>query len=183
MGPSLDVQCYNRCIFDGVRFHTLERDSQCTTKNNGVMVSGESNASGNGNNNSYSVPDEVLHIQYPIGRIVWLFKYGCTMSSFRSSFKDTNQIFLEFGEDLNTVEGSSLQKLLNHLQFLGDVAVSTIRVGEHFSVLDFNDHAINKFVEHQILTCFKEFKGYCHRHLKKYNDPEQTRANPSHILV
>ncbi|KAA0050798.1 hypothetical protein E6C27_scaffold404G00510 [Cucumis melo var. makuwa] len=74
MGPSFDVRCYNGCIVGGLRFHTLEHDYQHTTQNSRVMVTGESDASGSGDNNFYSVLDEVLHVQYPIGRNVWLFK-------------------------------------------------------------------------------------------------------------
>uniref|UniRef100_A0A9I9E832 CACTA en-spm transposon protein n=1 Tax=Cucumis melo TaxID=3656 RepID=A0A9I9E832_CUCME len=40
-------------------------------------------------------------------------------------------------------------------------------------VLDFNDQAMNRFVEHQMLTTFKEFRADCHRHFKKYTDPEE----------
>uniref|UniRef100_A0A9I9EEW5 CACTA en-spm transposon protein n=1 Tax=Cucumis melo TaxID=3656 RepID=A0A9I9EEW5_CUCME len=50
-------------------------------------------------------------------------------------------------------------------------------------VLDFNDHAMNRFVEHQMLTTFKEFWADCHRHFKKYSDPEEARANPPNALV
>ncbi|KAA0046653.1 acidic leucine-rich nuclear phosphoprotein 32 family member A-like [Cucumis melo var. makuwa] len=38
------------------------------------MVIGESDASGTEDNNFYGVLDEVLHVQYPLGRNVWLFK-------------------------------------------------------------------------------------------------------------
>ncbi|KAA0042203.1 CACTA en-spm transposon protein [Cucumis melo var. makuwa] len=49
-------------------------------------------------------------------------------------------------------------------------------------VLDFNDQAMNRFVEHQMLTTFKEFQADCHRHFKKYSDPEEARANPPNAL-
>ncbi|KAA0065696.1 CACTA en-spm transposon protein [Cucumis melo var. makuwa] len=49
-------------------------------------------------------------------------------------------------------------------------------------VFDFNDQAINRFVEYQILNTFKEFWGDYHRHFKKYSDPEEARANPPHLL-
>ncbi|KAA0034838.1 putative transposase [Cucumis melo var. makuwa] len=49
-------------------------------------------------------------------------------------------------------------------------------VQRHF-VLDFNDQAMIGFVEHQIFTSFKEFIGDCHRHFKKYSDPEQAQLN------
>ncbi|KAL0549002.1 hypothetical protein IC582_013481 [Cucumis melo] len=74
MGPSFDVRCYNGCIVGGVRFHTIELDSRRTTQNSGIMVIGESDASGTSDNNFYGVLDEVLHVQYPLERIVWLFK-------------------------------------------------------------------------------------------------------------
>ncbi|TYK05098.1 CACTA en-spm transposon protein [Cucumis melo var. makuwa] len=50
-------------------------------------------------------------------------------------------------------------------------------------VLDFNDQAMNRFVQHQMLTTFKEFWANCHRHFKKYSDPEEARANPPNALV
>ncbi|KAA0052890.1 CACTA en-spm transposon protein [Cucumis melo var. makuwa] len=75
MGPSLDVRCYNGCIVEGVRFHTREHDFQCTTQNNGIMVIDESSVSGNGEKHFYGVLNEVLHVQYSMGRRVWLFKY------------------------------------------------------------------------------------------------------------
>ncbi|KAA0026158.1 CACTA en-spm transposon protein [Cucumis melo var. makuwa] len=50
-------------------------------------------------------------------------------------------------------------------------------------VLDFNDQAMNRFVEHQMLTTFKEFRANCHRHFKKYSDLEEDRANPLNALV
>ncbi|KAA0062117.1 transposon protein, putative, CACTA, En/Spm sub-class [Cucumis melo var. makuwa] len=52
-----------------------ERDSRCITQNSEVMVIGESDANGSGDNNFYSVLNEVLHVKYPMGRNVWLFKY------------------------------------------------------------------------------------------------------------
>ncbi|TYK09467.1 CACTA en-spm transposon protein [Cucumis melo var. makuwa] len=50
-------------------------------------------------------------------------------------------------------------------------------------VLDFNDQAMNRFVEHQMLTNFKEFQVDYHRHFKKYSDSEEARANPPNALV
>ncbi|KAA0063382.1 CACTA en-spm transposon protein [Cucumis melo var. makuwa] len=35
----------------------------------------------------------------------------------------------------------------------------------------------------QMLTTFKEFRADCHRHFKKYSDPEEARANPPNALV
>ncbi|KAA0056252.1 CACTA en-spm transposon protein [Cucumis melo var. makuwa] len=49
-------------------------------------------------------------------------------------------------------------------------------------VLDFNDQAMNRFVEHQMLTTFKEFRADYHKHFKKYSDPEEARANPPNAL-
>ncbi|TYK01159.1 CACTA en-spm transposon protein [Cucumis melo var. makuwa] len=41
-------------------------------------------------------------------------------------------------------------------------------------VLDFNDQAMNRFIEHQMLTTFKEFQADCHRHFKKYSESRLT---------
>ena len=51
MGPCFDVRCYDGCIVGGLRFHTVELDSRRTAQNSGVMVIGESDASGAGDNN------------------------------------------------------------------------------------------------------------------------------------
>ncbi|TYK21923.1 CACTA en-spm transposon protein [Cucumis melo var. makuwa] len=47
---------------------------------------------------------------------------------------------------------------------------------QRFFVLDFNDQAMNRFVEHQMLTIFKKFRGDCHRHFKKYSDSEEDQT-------
>uniref|UniRef100_A0A9I9EGI1 CACTA en-spm transposon protein n=1 Tax=Cucumis melo TaxID=3656 RepID=A0A9I9EGI1_CUCME len=49
---------------------------------------------------------------------------------------------------------------------------------QRFFVLDFNNQEMNRFVEHHMLTTFKEVQADCYRHFKKYSDPEETRANP-----
>ncbi|TYK03054.1 CACTA en-spm transposon protein [Cucumis melo var. makuwa] len=45
-----------------------------------------------------------------------------------------------------------------------------------------SSRATSRFVEHQMLTTFKEFRTDCHRHFKKYSDPEEARANPPNAL-
>ncbi|KAA0033022.1 CACTA en-spm transposon protein [Cucumis melo var. makuwa] len=52
-----------------------------------------------------------------------------------------------------------------------------------FFMLDFNDQAMNRFVKHQMLTCFKKFRGDCRRHFEKYSNPEEAHANQPHIVV
>ena len=74
MGKSFDIRCYNGCITGGLRFHTSVLDSLRTTQNSGVMVIGEIDASESGDKNFYGVIDEVSHVQYPLGRNIWLFK-------------------------------------------------------------------------------------------------------------
>ncbi|KAA0051370.1 uncharacterized protein E6C27_scaffold55G001040 [Cucumis melo var. makuwa] len=136
MGPSFDVRYYNRCIAGGLRFHTSELDSRHSTQNNGLMVIGESDASGSGDNNFYDVLDEVLHVKYPLGRKVWLLNcqwyetdvnksqrthvelgykslnmslFGILLSLYpRNNFLETDAMFLEFANDLdNLTRGSS----------------------------------------------------------------------------
>ncbi|KAL0546498.1 hypothetical protein IC582_016408 [Cucumis melo] len=46
-------------------------------------------------------------------------------------------------------------------------------------VLDFNDQTMNKFVEHQVLTTFKEFRADCYRHFKK-STATRRRLVPTH---
>ncbi|KAA0041950.1 uncharacterized protein E5676_scaffold306G001610 [Cucumis melo var. makuwa] len=68
MGPSLNATSYSGCIVGGVRFHTIERDSRCTTQGSKVMVVDENSGSGSSNNNFYGVLDKVLFVQYPMGQ-------------------------------------------------------------------------------------------------------------------
>ncbi|TYK31458.1 CACTA en-spm transposon protein [Cucumis melo var. makuwa] len=41
----------------------------------------------------------------------------------------------------------------------------------------------SRFVEHQMLSTFKEFRADCHRHFKNYSDLEEARPNPPYLLV
>ncbi|KAA0060628.1 CACTA en-spm transposon protein [Cucumis melo var. makuwa] len=43
--------------------------------------------------------------------------------------------------------------------------------------------AMNRFIEHQMLSTFIKFRGDCYRHFKKYSNLKEARANPPHILV
>ncbi|KAA0065781.1 CACTA en-spm transposon protein [Cucumis melo var. makuwa] len=169
------------------------------------------------------------------------------MSYRRSNFMETDDMFLQFEDDLdnniaggsssvgdNTAESSSQQvtptprrraqsrllKLERHVAINGRIPMTIVPEAEkpisphvvRFSqaigvcvrktfpvhclkwadvgreyikrlfVLDFNDQAMNRFVEHQMLTTFKEFRADCHRHFKKYSDPEVARANPPNAL-
>ncbi|KAA0050108.1 CACTA en-spm transposon protein [Cucumis melo var. makuwa] len=61
--------------------------------------------------------------------------------------------------------------------------VEVVKADLQFFVLYFNDQAMNKFVEHQMLITFKEFWDNYHRHFKKYSDPEEARANPPNLLM
>ncbi|TYK19802.1 putative Transposase family tnp2 [Cucumis melo var. makuwa] len=92
-----------------------------------------------------------LDVQSYIGCIM-----GGTMSQFSSGFDENNGLFDFNVKDFNIILGTSSQ----------------------WFVLDFTDLALTRFVEHQILSMYKEFRGQNHRHFKKFDDPEQVRANP-----
>ncbi|TYK15106.1 CACTA en-spm transposon protein [Cucumis melo var. makuwa] len=260
MRPSFDVRCYNGCIVGGLRFYTIELDSQRTTQNSGVMVISESDVSGSGDNNFYDVLDEVLHVQYPLERNVWLFKcrwYDTDVNKSQRTHIEvgykslntshfwyaeepvilatqahqvfyvddpkmvaigklyksakTDAIFLEFEDELDNFAGGSssvgdnagssfqqpgtltprrraqsrLLELEHHVAVYGCIPM-TITPGAEKPisphVVRFSQ-AIGVFVEHQMLITFKEFRTDCHRHFKKYSDPEEARANPPNILV
>ncbi|KAA0056604.1 CACTA en-spm transposon protein [Cucumis melo var. makuwa] len=137
--------------------------------------------------------------------ILQLLKDRYYMSSFPCGFEEIDVLFLKFDDNLNTTGGLSSfgdnsaettrssptprrhkQSRLLKLERCADVGKEYIEVVKddlqrHF-LLDFNNQAMNRFVEHQMLTSFKEFRDNYNRHYKKYNDPEQARANPPHIL-
>ncbi|KAA0047059.1 gamma-aminobutyrate transaminase POP2 [Cucumis melo var. makuwa] len=77
-----------------------------------------------------------------------------------NNFLETNVMFLEFADDLDNLAGGSSS--------VGDNLVSS------------NDQAMNRFVEHQMLSTFKEFRDDCHTHFKKYSDSR--RLVPTHQI-
>ncbi|TYK05479.1 CACTA en-spm transposon protein [Cucumis melo var. makuwa] len=54
---------------------------------------------------------------------------------------------------------------------------------QRFFVFDFNDQAMNRFVEHQMLNTFKEFQGDCHRHFKKSNHGRTRLLDRSNLTI
>ncbi|TYK31654.1 CACTA en-spm transposon protein [Cucumis melo var. makuwa] len=134
-----------------------------------------------------------------------IIERGCTTLSFLSGFNKTNAMFLEFAEDLDNLPSKRIvdgrqfghvQSRFLELECYGDRRVCAkdislcclkwANVGrEYIEVVkaDLQNQAIDRFVEHQMLNTFKEFKGNCHRYFKKYSDPEEARANPPHLLV
>ncbi|KAA0051737.1 uncharacterized protein E6C27_scaffold60G001270 [Cucumis melo var. makuwa] len=68
----------------------VELDSRRTTQNSGIMIIGECDASGTGDNNFYGVLDEVLHVQYPLERNVWLFKCQWYVTDVNKSQRTTH---------------------------------------------------------------------------------------------
>ncbi|KAA0040682.1 uncharacterized protein E5676_scaffold534G00180 [Cucumis melo var. makuwa] len=61
----------------------------------------------------------------------------------------------------------------------------SLAMGPSFDVRCYNGFIVGslRFVEHQMLTTFKEFRAHCYRDFKKYNDLEKARANPPNVLV
>ncbi|TYK03072.1 gamma-aminobutyrate transaminase POP2 [Cucumis melo var. makuwa] len=92
----------------------------------------------------------------------------CTMSSFSCSFDETDAMLLEFVDDLDNFAGGSSSVRDNSSTSQPFATLTTRRC---------------MFVEHQMLSTFKEFWGDYHRHFKKYNDPEEACVNPPHLLV
>ncbi|KAA0032681.1 gamma-aminobutyrate transaminase POP2 [Cucumis melo var. makuwa] len=113
------------------------------------------------------------------------------ISSFPSSFDETDAIFLEFRKALdNPWEGTSQPSLtltpkrraqsrllelelyvVANRQILMMIAPGTEKLFFH-----------TLFVEHHMLNTFTEFQGDYHRHFENYSDFEEARANPSHLL-
>ncbi|TYK23260.1 NBS-LRR type resistance protein [Cucumis melo var. makuwa] len=100
----------------------------------------------------------------------------CTMSSLPSSFNETDAMFLEFIEDLNNPDGgsSSVGDNLGVSNALGvekPISPYTVRFNQAIGICrkTFLVHSL-RFIEHHMLSTFKEFKGDCHKHFKKYTN-------------
>ncbi|TYK00236.1 CACTA en-spm transposon protein [Cucumis melo var. makuwa] len=125
----------------------------------------------------------------------------------RNNFIETDAMFLEFEDDLDNMVGGSSSVGDNTVSTLGVRAPRcnnwahsdddrpwsgeayfpihrSLQLGDRsrLFVLDFNDQAMNRFVEHQMRTTFKEFRADYHRHFKKYRHPKEARANPPNAL-
>ncbi|TYK19866.1 CACTA en-spm transposon protein [Cucumis melo var. makuwa] len=98
-----------------------------------------------------------------------------TMSSFSSGFDEIDAMFLEFTEELDNPIGGPSSVGDNSSREYIEVVKGDL---QWFFVLDFNDQAINRFVEYQMLSTQDD----CHEHFKKYNYLEEARAYPPHIL-
>ncbi|TYK04814.1 gamma-aminobutyrate transaminase POP2 [Cucumis melo var. makuwa] len=103
-----------------------------------------------------------------------------TISSFLIYFNKTDVMFLEFVEDLDNPTGGHCRWVI-----IWETCVVLIPEVGALHSCEWEDFDVYHpwFVEHQMLSTFKEFRGYCHRHFKKYSDPREARANPPHILV
>ncbi|KAA0037346.1 CACTA en-spm transposon protein [Cucumis melo var. makuwa] len=136
MEPSFDVHCYNGCIMGGLRFHTFELDFRRTTQNSGVMVIGESDAIGSGDNNFYDVLNTVLHVKYPLGRNVWLFK--CRW--YDTDQNKSQRTHVELGTDVDPtiVERPVMRHVTD--DFIDDV-------DKHLSHASIMSYAHNNFLE------------------------------------
>ncbi|KAA0036686.1 CACTA en-spm transposon protein [Cucumis melo var. makuwa] len=100
-----------------------------------------------------------------------------TMSSFpRTNFFETDAMFLEFADDLDDLAGGSSSWVDVYIEVVkGDL--------QRFFVFDFNDQAMNRFIEHQMLNTFKEFQGGCHRHFKKSNHRRTMLLDRSNLAI
>ncbi|KAA0053094.1 gamma-aminobutyrate transaminase POP2 [Cucumis melo var. makuwa] len=134
--------------------------------------------------NGYEILEQLDQFEFPV-----MSKHPSikgTRSSFSCSFLKTDAMFLEFVEDLDNPVGHRRWATIWISLIMVDVGREYIEVSKsdlQFFVLDFNDQALNRFVEHQMLSFFIEFRDDCHRHFKKYSDPKEACANPPHLLV
>jgi hypothetical protein len=74
--PLLRLRIFSGCIVDGVRYHTVDRESSKRTQNSGIMVEGSHNGE---DIDFYGQLKEVIQLQYNSDansqRTVVLFKY------------------------------------------------------------------------------------------------------------
>ncbi|KAA0055904.1 hypothetical protein E6C27_scaffold319G00140 [Cucumis melo var. makuwa] len=156
---SSEVRSYSGCIVGRVQFYTIEHDSRSTVLKSGVMVVGEDSGYGSVDNNFYDVLDEVLDVQYPLERCVWLLKCRWFDTYNNKSYR----IHMELH-----------YKSINTSHFL---------FAEESIILEIQAHHVFYLDDPKNGTNWKEFGEECHRHFKKYSDPEQARVNPPYMLL
>ncbi|KAA0057166.1 CACTA en-spm transposon protein [Cucumis melo var. makuwa] len=81
----------------------------------------------------------------------------------------------------NTISALTQDTFLVRCLKLVDVPseyIEVVKSGlQQWFVFDFTYQALNRFVEHQMLTTCKEFREHYHRHFKQFYDPEQARVH------
>ncbi|KAA0055453.1 CACTA en-spm transposon protein [Cucumis melo var. makuwa] len=183
MGPSFDVRCYNGCIVAIMsyrRSNFMEMDDMFLQFEDDLdNIAGGSSSVGNNTAGSFSqqatptprrrVQSRLLELERHVainGRI--------TMTIAPGAEKPISPHVVRFSQAIGVCVRKTF--LLRCFKWV-DVEREYIEVVkgdlQRLFVLDFNDQAMNRFVEHQMLTTFKEFRADCHRHFKKYTDPEE----------
>ncbi|TYK23141.1 CACTA en-spm transposon protein [Cucumis melo var. makuwa] len=130
--------------------------------------------------------EEFMHKVQPLG----------TMSNFAVGFNERNDLFDFNAGEFNTIPGTSLvgDAFVHFLKWVNVISeyIEIVKGSlQQWSMLDFIDPALTWFVEHEMLTVWKEFRGQNHRHFKKSNhrkigllersSPTTTAAPPSHF--
>ncbi|TYK25893.1 gamma-aminobutyrate transaminase POP2 [Cucumis melo var. makuwa] len=130
-----------------------------------------------------SLKDRLCVMSLTTSSTMWM--NTCIISFPRTNFLETDAMFLEFADDLDNLVGGSLFVDDNLGEFNNGRKYIEVIKGDlqQSFVIDFSDQAMNRFVEHQMLTIFKEYRDDCHKHFKKYNDAKKVRANPTNLLV
>ncbi|KAA0063052.1 CACTA en-spm transposon protein [Cucumis melo var. makuwa] len=122
-----------------------------------------------------------------------------TMSFPRTNFLETDAMSLEFADDLDNLAGGSSsvgdnsgfssqpsatstprRRAQSRLLELGTTQAMDVCVRKTFPVrcLKWAD------VGREYIEVIKsDLQGDCHRHVKKYSDPKEARANPPHLLM
>ncbi|TYK09625.1 CACTA en-spm transposon protein [Cucumis melo var. makuwa] len=87
-----------------------------------------------------------------------------TMSQFPIDFNESKGLFDFNVEDFNTISSTSS---------IGDTSVRFLKwVDVTVEYIELVKRAFTQFIEHQMLSVWKEFRGLNHRHFKNFDDPE-----------
>ncbi|TYK08227.1 CACTA en-spm transposon protein [Cucumis melo var. makuwa] len=97
--------------------------------------------------------------------------------SLPSGFHEAD-MYLELDDAFNNAGGLCPS---THSHFEEMLALPELGVGVF--ELDFGDQALTYFVEHQMLSMWKEYKGENHQHFKQFSDSKEARAIPPTRLV
>ncbi|TYK05071.1 CACTA en-spm transposon protein [Cucumis melo var. makuwa] len=167
LGPSFDVRCYNGCTVGGVRFHTIELDFRhdmfLQFEDDLDNIAGGSSSVGD-NTESFSQQTTLTPKRRAQSRLLELERHvainGCIlMTIVPGAEKPISPHVVRFSQAI----GVCVRKIfpVRCLKW-ADVEREYIEVVkgdlQRLFVLDFNDQAMNRFVEHQMLTTFKEFR-------------------------
>ncbi|KAG6470107.1 hypothetical protein ZIOFF_071161 [Zingiber officinale] len=134
MGPDVEVQLYDACIVNGIRYHTISRDARRTTQNSGVSVP----SSDDGENlDFFGVLKDVVQLFYSFRykvQLFWCEWFQCNPKK-KSIVEEFGLLSIDTSKTWYADDPFILANQANQVYYLND-----IKCGGHWKVVQKVQH-------------------------------------------